>query len=104
MSQRDVLLKHDADLREKIFEELSAAMAVPRSHPQRAPGIVDSCFVRAERLFGLIEDLDSLVFKWSNLSLENRGTLRGALEMGSALKDLVELPKKTPLPKGGDFI
>jgi hypothetical protein len=104
VSQRDVLLKHDADLRETLFEELATAMAVPRSHPQSVPGVVDSCFVRAEKLFGLMEDLDSLVFKWSTLPAEERETLQGALAMGSALKKLVELPKRTPPPEGGDFL
>lgn len=105
VSQRDVLLKHDADLREKIFLELEGAITLTGSHLEGLPEIVNRCFAKAEQLFGLIEELDSLVYQWSTLGEDKRNNLRDALRMARMLKDLVELPKKTPPPPadGGDF-
>lgn len=104
VSQRDVLLKHDADLREKIFVELEEAIALSGSDPKRVPAIINQCFANAERLFGLIEELDVLVYKWSRLGDEKRGTMREALEMGRSLRRLVKLPTQAPPPQvDGDF-
>ena len=104
VSQRDVLLKHDVDLREKIFSELEMAIELTGTEPQRVPAIVDQCFTWAEPLFGLIDELDGLVYTWSTLPSEKRGDMRAALGMGRTLKRLVELPKKTPPASvEGDF-
>jgi hypothetical protein len=104
VSQRDVLLKHDSDLREKLFTDLESAIALTGTQPERVPAIVHDCFARAEHLFGLVEELDSLVYKWSTFSEEKRSNVREALGMGRILKRLVELPKKTPPPPvEGDF-
>ncbi len=102
VSQRDVLLKHDLDLRQKIFAELEDAISLAGSKPQRVPAIINQCFANAERLFGLIEELDTLVYKWSTLG-EKRNTIGEALGMGRALKRLIELPKTPPPPVDGDF-
>ncbi len=104
VSQRDVLLKHDVDLREKICAELEGALALGDSYPTLVLEAIQLCFVRAERLFGLIEELDSLVYRWSTRSADKREDVHHALEMARMLQELVELPKKTPPPPvDGDF-
>ncbi len=105
VSQRDVLIKHDSDLRKKITEELEKALPLIVTAPQKLPGLVSRCFEQAEKLFGLKEELDSLVYRWSTLGAVRKEDPGTVLELGNALKALVELPKKTPPPppSDGDF-
>jgi hypothetical protein len=90
VSQRDVLLKHDALVREAITEGLEAALSLADSQPSMTAEMIKDAFERAEQLFGLSDELDSLVFKWSTLPEAKRDNLQGAVEMGRMLKELAQ--------------
>ncbi len=103
VSQRGVLIKHDADLKVKIDEELQRAISYAKLLPDIVAEAIHQAFVKSDRLFGLDEELDSLVVKWSSLSEMERNDLREALAMGSLLRDLVQPRQSTPPPEAGDF-
>ncbi len=103
VSQRDVLLKHDSDLKKQIFRELEAAVAVQNSVPELVPEMVSQAFEKADRLFGLVDELDNLVYRWTTLKTEKKNNPQSALELGLLLRAMVEPPKATPPPDDGDF-
>jgi hypothetical protein len=103
VSQRGVLIKHDTDLRAKIDAELKRAISYAQLLPDIVAEAIHQAFVKSDRLFGLNEELDSLVLKWSSLSEMERNDVREALAMGSLLRALVQPQQSTPPPEAGDF-
>jgi len=102
VSQRGVLIKHDTDLREKIGTELDRALAYAALLPDIVCEAIHQAFVKGERLFGLNDQLDNLVYRWSTLSEEERSDVDVAVEAARQMRDLVR-PAPTPAPADGDF-
>lgn len=102
VSQRGVLIKHDTDLKAKIDEELKRAISYAKLLPDIVAEAIHQAFLKSDRLFGLNEELDSLVLKWSSLTERERNDVPEALAMGTLLRDLVQ-PQSTPPPEAGDF-
>jgi hypothetical protein len=90
VSQRGVLIKHDADLRAKIDVELERALALAEIFPEAVCEAIHEVFVRGDRLFGLHDRLDTLVHRWFSLSEEKRNDLQEALAMARQLRELVQ--------------
>lgn len=89
VSQRGVVIKHDADLRAKIAVELERALALAELFPEAVCEAIHEAFVRGDRLFGLNDRLDTLVHTWFSLSEEKRNDLQEAVAMARLLRDLV---------------
>jgi hypothetical protein len=102
VSQRGVLIKHDTDLRAKIADELDRALKYAELLPDIVCEAVHQAFVKGDRLFGLNDQVDALVYRWSTLSEEQRSDLDQAVDMARKLHDLVEPPPAPPTPEGGD--
>lgn len=103
VSQRGVLIKHDTDLRAKMATELERAVAYAQLLPDVVCEAIHQAFVKGERLFGLDDQLDSLVYKWSSFSEQRRNDVDAAVAMAQQLLSLV---RPTPRPSssgGGDF-
>jgi hypothetical protein len=103
VSQRGVLIKHDTDLRAKIASELDRALAYAQLLPEIVCEAIHQAFLKGDRLFGLNDQLDNLVYKWTSLTDEERNDLQLAVEMAGQLRDLVRPPQR-PLPEDGDFL
>lgn len=103
VSQRGVLIKHDADLRAKIGSELDRALAYAELLPEIVCEVIHQAFVKGDRLFGLNDQLDNLAYKWSSLSEEKRNDLQEAVAMARLLRDLVQPAARPPPPEDGDF-
>ncbi len=103
VSQRGVLIKHDTDLRAKIDSELKRALAYAQLLPDVVCEVIHQEFVKAERLFGLNDQLDSLVSRWASLSEAERNDLYDAEPMGRKLRELVQPPQRPAAPADGDF-
>lgn len=103
VSQRGVLIKHDTDLRAKIDAELKRAISYAKLLPDIVAEAIHQAFLKSDRLFGLNEELDTLVLKWSSLSEVERNDVREALTMGGRLRDLVKPPESTPAPDASNF-
>ena len=103
VSKRDVLIKHDSDLRDSIGGELEGAIALAGTRPQLALELIQQAFVEADKLFGLMDEVDTLVYKWSSLPEERHKHLQTALSMARSLKDLVAPPKVAPPANDRDF-
>lgn len=71
VSQRGVLLKHDADLKAKIAAELERAIKFAAVLPEVVNEVIEQSFVKAERLSGLNDDIDALVADWSHADKAN---------------------------------
>lgn len=101
VSQRGVLIKHDTDLKEKISGDLQRAVKFAKLLPEVACEVIEQAFVKAERLSGLSDEIDSLVMQWSSLSADDRRDVEVAAGLGGSLLDLVRpAPVATP---SGDF-
>jgi hypothetical protein len=98
-----VLIKHDTDLRAKIAGELKRVLKYAALLPDVVCEAVHEAFVKGDRLFGLSDQIDALVHRWSTLSEEQRSDPDQAVDMARQLHDLVELPPAPPAPAGGDF-
>ncbi len=103
VSQRGVLIKHDTDLRAKIVEELDRALAYAKLLPEIVCEAIHQAFLKGDRLFGLNDQLDNLVYKWSSLSEDERSDLQVAVTMARELRDLVKPPPAPEPPADGDF-
>jgi hypothetical protein len=90
VSQRGVLIKHDADLRAKIAIELDRALALAELFPEAVCEAIHEAFVRCDRLFGLNDRLDTLVHQWLSLSEERRRNLEEAVAIARLLRELVQ--------------
>jgi hypothetical protein len=90
VSQRGVLIKHDADLRAKIAVEVERALAFAEIFPEAVCEAIHEAFVRGDRLFGLDDRLDTLVHRWFSLSEDKRNDPQQAVAMARLLRELVE--------------
>jgi hypothetical protein len=89
ISQRGVLIKHDTDLKAKIAGDLERAVKFAALLPEVACDVIEQGFVKAERLFGLSDEIDGLVLQWSSLTAEDRGDAEHMVELGRQLLELV---------------
>ena len=102
VSQRGVLIKHDTDLKDKIAGDLQRAVQFAKLLPEVACEVIELAFVKAERLSGLSDEIDSLVMQWSSLSPEDRRDVDVSAGLGKELLDLVR-PAPVATPSSGDF-
>ena len=93
VSQRGVLIKHDTDLRARIGEEVERALALADIFPDAVCEAIQEAFEKGDRLFGLDDRLDTLVYTWSSLTAEKRRDAREAVPMARLLLELVGPPK-----------
>ncbi|MEO8841997.1 MAG: hypothetical protein ABI591_30215 [Kofleriaceae bacterium] len=100
VSQRGVLIKHDTDQKAKIAGDLDRAVKFAALLPEIVCDVIEQAFVKAERLFGLNDEIDVLVLQWSALTAEDRADLEQAVALGRQLRDLVQ-PR--PTSGGGGF-
>lgn len=103
VSQRGVLMKHDADLKVKIADDLERALKFSTVLPEIACEVIEQAFVKAERLAGLDVHIDALVRRWSSQVPEKRTDLRRAVVLGRKLFDLVRPAPRPASSKDGDF-
>ena len=90
VSQRGVVIKHDADLRAKIRDELERALMLADIFPDAVCDAIHEAFEKGDRLFGLNDRLDTLVYHWSSLSAEKRKDVREAVAMARLLLEIVQ--------------
>ncbi len=102
VSQRGVLIKHDTDLRAKVASELKRALAYAALLPEIVCEAIHEAFVKGDRLFGVNDQLDTLVYQWSSLSEEDRSDVEVAVVMARQLRELVQ-PAPQQAPPDGDF-
>jgi hypothetical protein len=103
ISQRGVLIKHDADLKAKIADDLARAIKFASLLPEVACEVIEQGFVKAERLSGLSDQIDGLVLQWSALTADERADVQEAVALGRELLDLVRPAPTAAAPEGGDF-
>gem|GEM_PF-4325791 len=103
VSQRGVLIKHDSDLRAKIVSELERALTYAHVLPDIVCEVIQQAFMKGERLFGLDDKLDLLVYTWSTLTADQQNDVQLAVHMGGQLRDLVKPPPLPTPPADGDF-
>ena len=103
ISQRGVLIKHDTDLKTKITGDLERALKFVAVLPDVVCEVIELAFVKGERLFGLSDPIDALVFQWSSLTAEQRADVHHAVPLGRQLLDLVRPPPSSRASEGGDF-
>jgi hypothetical protein len=103
VSQRGVLIKHDTDLKTKVFTDLERALKFAALLPEIACDVIAEAFVKAERLSGLDDELDGLVLQWSSLSAEDRADIEHAAELGRQLLELVRPAPRASSPATGDM-
>jgi hypothetical protein len=89
VSQRGVLIKHDGDLRAKIRGEVAQALELADHFPAAVCDLIHQAFVKSDRLFGLDDALDALVYRWFRLSDEQRSEVVEAVAMARQLRELV---------------
>lgn len=104
VSQRGVLIKHDTDLRAKIATDLERALALVEIFPDAVCDLIHHAFVKADRLFGLNDQLDTLVYRWSSLSEAKRREVREVAVMARSLRDLVQPAAQAQPPDDSDFV
>jgi hypothetical protein len=103
VSQRGVLIKHDTDLRTKITGDLDRAVKFAALLPEVGCEVIEQAFVKAERLFGLSDEIDGLVLQWSSLTAEDRADVEQAVALGRQLLELVRPARAAPSAEGSDF-
>jgi hypothetical protein len=103
VSQRGVLIKHDTDLKAKMCDELDRALAYAELLPEVVCEAIHHSFVKGDRLFGLSDQLDNLVYKWSSLSEAKRNDAQLAVAMARVLRDLVQPATRASRPDDSDF-
>jgi hypothetical protein len=99
VSQRGVLIKHDSDLKNKITGDLHRAVKFAALLPEVVCDVIEQAFVKAERLYGLNDEIDRLVLQWSSLTVEDRADVDHAVALGRQLLDLV---RPAPAPASPD--
>ncbi|MEO6775849.1 MAG: hypothetical protein ABI467_23010 [Kofleriaceae bacterium] len=102
VSQRGVLIKHDTDLKAKIAGDLDRAVKFAALLPEVVCDVFEQAFVKAERLFGLSDEIDGLVLQWSSLSPEDRADVELATVLGRQLLELVRTAARAAPPIDGD--
>jgi hypothetical protein len=103
VSQRGVVIKHDTDLRAKLCSELERALKFAELLPEVVCEAIHQIFVKGDRLFGLNDQLDALVYKWSSLGEEERNDVQEAVAMARQLRELVRPAQQAAPPGDGDF-
>ena len=103
VSQRGVLIKHDTDLRAKIVEELDRALRYAALLPEIVCDVIEQAFVKGERLFGLNDQIDAVVIKWSSLSQDQRNDFEEVIAMARLLRDVAQPAAAPAPPADGDF-
>lgn len=104
VSQRGVLIKHDADLKQKLTSELGRAIAYAKVTPSLVCDVIREAFTKAERLIGLSEPLDDLVGQWQKLDASARADLATVVPLARALHDLVRPQQQSAAPDSSDFL
>lgn len=102
VSQRGVLIKHDTDLKTKTAGDLERAVKFAKLLPEVACDVIEQAFVKAERLYGLNDEIDGLVLQWSSLTAEDRTDVDTAAGLGRQLLELVRPPPVAKPPADGD--
>jgi hypothetical protein len=103
VSQRGVLIKHDTDLKTKITGDLERAVKFAAVLPDVVCEVIEQAFVKGERLSGLNDQIDAVVFEWSSLTPDERADVDQAVSLGRRLLELVR-PAPRPSSQGdGDF-
>ncbi len=93
VSQRDVLIKHDGDLKHDLQEILEAVKPLLEISPHGALDMIGQAFAKAEALYGVRDGLDALLGDWNAMSDEARANPNDAAAMSQALDArLRELP------------
>ncbi len=103
VSQRGVLIKHDSDLKGRIFTELERALAYAAVLPELVGEAIQEAFVKAERLLGLNDQIDGLVEKWLTFGEEDRADAFLVVPLARDLRDLVRPPPQQTSSDSGDF-
>lgn len=104
VSQRGVLIKHDADLKGKITGDLERAVKFAKLLPEVVCDVIEQAFAKAERLSGLSDEIDGLVLQWSSLTPEDRTDVDTAAGLGRQLLDLVRpAPRAAPSMDADSF-
>ena len=103
LSQRGVLIKHDTDLKAKIAAELGRALTYAAVLPELVCDVIQESFVKAERLFGLNDQIDAVVDAWSLLSEAARRDPDHFVPVARTLFELVRPPAAPTTPTSGDF-
>jgi hypothetical protein len=103
VSQRGVLVKHDSDLKAKITGDLDRAVKFAKLLPEVACEVIEQAFIKAERLSGLSDEIDRLVFQWSSLSADDRTDVDHVTALGRELVDLVRPPPVATSSAGDDI-
>jgi len=102
VSQRGVLIKHDTDLKTKITDDLDRAIKFVAVLPEVVCEVIEQAFVKAERLSGLNDQIDALVFQWSSLTAEQRADVQYAVTLGRRLLGLVRPAPRPASTEDGD--
>lgn len=103
ISQRGVLIKHDTDLKTKISGDLERAVKFAKLLPEVGCDVIEQAFVKAERLSGLSDEIDTLVLQWSSLTPEDRTDVESVVALGRQLLELVRPPARAASSGGEDF-
>jgi hypothetical protein len=103
VSQRGVLIKHDTDLKAKIAVDVERALAYAKVVPELVVEVIQQAFVKAERLLGLNDQIDTLVERWSSMHEWARSDPDDVVPLASELFELVR-PPRASAPDSGDFI
>jgi hypothetical protein len=103
LSQRGVLIKHDTDLKAKIAAELGRALTYAAVLPELVCDVIQESLVKAERLFGLNDQIDAVVDQWSLLSEAERRDADHFVPVARTLFELVRPPAAPTAPTSGDF-
>jgi hypothetical protein len=104
VSQRGVLIKHDTDLKARVFVDLERAVAYAAVLPDLVFDVIVQAFVTAERLLGLSDQIDALVQRWTSLDDFARRDPDEVVPLARELRDLVRPPPQAAAPEGGDFL
>lgn len=102
VSQRGVLIKHDTDLKTKITGDLDRAVKFAALLPDVVCEVIEQAFLKAERLYGLSDEIDALVLQWSSLTPDDRVDVETAAGLGRELVELVRPPRAMAPPIDGD--
>lgn len=93
VSQRDVLIKHDADTKAEIRGILEAVKPLLEISPHGALDMIEQAFRKADELYGVRESLDALIAEWKALDPDARVHPAKAAAMSQHLDGLMsEMP------------
>jgi hypothetical protein len=103
VSQRGVLIKHDADQKAKMAAELQRALAYATVLPELVCDVIQEAFAKAERLLGLNDQIDALVERWMTMDEAARTDPGVVVPLARELHELVKPPPAPAAPASGDF-